>query len=87
MRLKGCVQNSLRVLDYIASALGTDTVISLMSQFTPNGEGEPRRKLGKLEYKVVKEINLSSSALISNPFFVCALRSNARREFSTRLSY
>ncbi len=53
--LPGCVQNSLRVLDYIASALGTDTVISLMSQFTPNGEGEPRRKLGKLEYKVVKE--------------------------------
>lgn len=53
--LPGCVQNSLRVLDYIASALGTDTVISLMSQFTPNGEGELNRRISRLEYKIVKE--------------------------------
>lgn len=53
--LPDCVQNSLCVLDFIAEALGTDTVISLMSQFTPNGVGEPARRLNKLEYKIVKE--------------------------------
>lgn len=53
--LPGYVQNSLRVLDIIASELGTDTVISVMSQFTPNGVGGPERKLKKIEYKLVTE--------------------------------
>ncbi|MCM1367867.1 MAG: radical SAM protein [Roseburia sp.] len=53
--LPGHVDNSLRVLDWIAAELGTDTVISLMSQFTPNGVGEPSRKISKLEYRIVTE--------------------------------
>lgn len=46
---------SVKVLDFIAQNLGTDTVISLMSQFTPNGVGEPSARLKKLEYKFVAE--------------------------------
>lgn len=53
--LPGHVDNSLRVLDWIAAELGTDTVISIMSQFTPNGVGAPTRGLNKLEYKIVTE--------------------------------
>ena len=53
--LPGHVQNSITVLDTIADSLGTDTVISLMSQFTPNGVGEPNRPLKKIEYKLVAE--------------------------------
>lgn len=47
------VENSIRALDWIAQNLGTDTTISLMSQFTPNGVGKPDKKLSKLEYKIV----------------------------------
>jgi len=53
--LPGHADNSLRVLDFIAAELGTDTVISLMSQFTPNGIGAPHARLKKLEYKRVCE--------------------------------
>lgn len=53
--LPDAVQNSIKVLDFIASTLGTDTVLSLMSQFTPNGAGEPNRRLRKIEYKIVQE--------------------------------
>ena len=53
--LPGCAADSVRVLDFIAEELGTDTVISLMSQFTPNGVGEPAERLKKLEYKLVVE--------------------------------
>ncbi len=53
--LPGCVEDSKRVLDFIASELGTDTCISLMSQFTPNGVGAPDAKLKKIEYKIVVE--------------------------------
>lgn len=53
--IPGEVHNSLAVLDVIAAELGTDTVISVMSQFTPNGDGEPSRRLNKLEYKLVTE--------------------------------
>lgn len=49
------VKNSLAVLDSIKKYLGTDTVLSLMSQFTPNGVGEPSAPLGKIEYKIVVE--------------------------------
>lgn len=53
--LPGHVENSIKVLDIIASALGTDTVVSVMSQFTPNGRGEPSVKLKPIEYKIVVE--------------------------------
>ncbi len=53
--LPGHVKNSIDVLDAIKSAVGTDTVLSLMSQFTPNGVGKPDIKLKKLEYKAVCE--------------------------------
>lgn len=49
------VKNSIAVLDTIKSCLGEDTVISLMSQFTPNGVGEPNKRLRKIEYKLVVE--------------------------------
>lgn len=53
--LPGCAEDSLRVLDTIKSRWGADTVVSLMSQFTPNGVGEPSVRLKKLEYKLVCE--------------------------------
>ncbi|MCH5159044.1 MAG: radical SAM protein [Clostridiales bacterium] len=53
--LPGQVENSIKALDSIAAELGTDTVISLMSQFTPNGQGEPNVRLKKIEYKIVAE--------------------------------
>ena len=53
--LPGGASDSIRVLDFIAAELGADTVISLMSQFTPNGVGEPSEKLKRLEYKLVVE--------------------------------
>lgn len=53
--LPGHAADSMRALDFIKNELGADTVISLMSQFTPNGVGEPARKLKPLEYKLVVE--------------------------------
>lgn len=53
--LPGCARDSMKILDFIAAELGTDTVISLMSQFTPNGVGAPDVPLKKLEYKLVAE--------------------------------
>lgn len=51
--LPGAVSNSIAVLDAIAKYIGTDVILSLMSQFTPNGVGEPNEKLKKIEYKLV----------------------------------
>ena len=53
--LPGQAENSLRALDDIKRIAGSDTVLSLMSQFTPNGAGEPSAKLKKIEYKIVAE--------------------------------
>lgn len=53
--LPECAEDSKRVLDFIAAELGTDTFISLMSQFTPNGVGEPSVRLKRIEYKIVAE--------------------------------
>ncbi|MDE7463875.1 MAG: radical SAM protein, partial [Clostridiales bacterium] len=53
--LPGCAKDSMNVLDFVAGELGTDTYISLMSQFTPNGVGEPTARLSKIEYKIVAE--------------------------------
>lgn len=53
--LPGCVENSIAAVDRLADAVGTDTVISIMSQFTPNGVGEPSVPLNRIEYKIVVE--------------------------------
>lgn len=53
--LPRCVQNSLDVLEIIKSTVGTDVILSLMSQFTPNGVGEPTERLKNIEYKIVCE--------------------------------
>ncbi len=53
--LPDLVKNSVEALDTIAREVGTDVVLSLMSQFTPNGDGEPDRPLNKIEYKIVAE--------------------------------
>lgn len=65
--LPGHAENSLKALDDIAKTLGTDTVISLMSQFTPNGIGEPSGRLKKIEYKLVTEHALKLG--FSNGYF------------------
>lgn len=53
--LPGRVENSLFALDVIAERAGTNTILSLMSQFTPNGVGEPSARLKKIEYKIAVE--------------------------------
>lgn len=53
--LPGYIENSIGVLDAVKKHLGENTVISLMSQFTPNGVGEPSKALSKIEYKIVVE--------------------------------
>ncbi len=53
--LPGHIENSIKTLDAIAAELGNDTVISIMSQFTPNGVGEPSVRLKKIEYRIVAE--------------------------------
>lgn len=53
--LPGCIEDSKKVLDFVAGELGSDTYISLMSQFTPNGAGEPSKRLTRIEYKIVAE--------------------------------
>ena len=50
--LPGNVKDSLRVLDFIADEIKCPFV-SIMSQFTPNGHGELKRKLTPLECKAV----------------------------------
>lgn len=55
--LPNAVQNSKDVLDFIATDLGRDTIVSIMSQYTPCGAavGHPvfGRRLKPLEYKIV----------------------------------
>lgn len=52
--LPGYINNSFGVLDMIKDAVGTDTTLSLMSQFTPTGNSKTiTRKLKPLEYKAV----------------------------------
>ncbi len=61
------VDNSIKALDIIKEYLGADTVISLMSQFTPNGTGEPNAKLKKIEYKIAA--NHAMSLGFKNGYF------------------
>lgn len=65
--LPGHIENSLHALDIIANEIGTDTVLSLMSQFTPNGVGAPDRSLKRIEYKIVAEHALKLG--FSNGYF------------------
>lgn len=53
--LPGHVDNSIAALDFVAKELGRDTVVSIMSQFTPNGVGEPSARLKRIEYKIAAE--------------------------------
>lgn len=50
--LPGHVKDSMQILDYIAHNI-PNPFISIMSQFTPNGRGEFKRKITPLEYKTV----------------------------------
>lgn len=50
--LPGEIENSLKVLDVIKENF-PDRMISLMSQFTPNGKSKLSRKLNPIEYKAV----------------------------------
>jgi len=56
-------EDSLKVLKWIADNMGTDTILSLMSQYTPHGRAsefpEIARKLKPLEYKRVYNYMLS----------------------------
>lgn len=58
MILPGQIEDSKKVLEWIKENLGTQTFVSLMSQYTPHGQAknydEINRKLKPLEYKLVK---------------------------------
>lgn len=55
--LPNCLQNSKDVLSWIKENLGTDTIISIMSQYTPYGKALGNDKIGRklkpIEYKIV----------------------------------
>ncbi|MBQ7596643.1 MAG: radical SAM protein [Clostridia bacterium] len=55
--LPGNISQSIKVLDVIAETFGTDTIVSLMSQYTPFGEAKNlpplNRRITKREYKTV----------------------------------
>lgn len=56
--LPNCIEDSKKVLEDIKSILGSDAIVSLMSQYIPVGEAknfaELNRKLKPIEYKIVK---------------------------------
>ena len=51
------IQNSKDVLSWVAENMGTDTVVSIMNQYTPFGQAMQHkvigRKLKPIEYKIV----------------------------------
>ena len=47
------IENSLKVIDYIAENL-PNRIVSVMSQFTPTPKSSMKRKLTPLEYKIVQ---------------------------------
>ena len=52
--LPGLLENSKDVLDYFADSFERGSVmLSLMSQYTPNGFGGPKRRLTEAEYREV----------------------------------
>lgn len=63
--LPGHVKNSLEVLDVFAKEF-KERKLSLMSQFTPNGKDELKRKITPIEYKTV--LNHLEKLEISNGY-------------------
>ena len=61
--LPGNISQTIKLLDLIADNFSNDTVISLMSQYTPCGRAEEyptiNRRISKREYKTVKDRLLS----------------------------
>ena len=57
--LPGNISQSIKVLDAIADNFGKDTIVSLMSQYTPFGEAKNyptiNRRISKREYKTVRD--------------------------------
>ncbi len=55
--LPGNISQSIKVLDFLKENFGNDTIISLMSQYTPCGEAEKyptiNRRISKREYNTV----------------------------------
>lgn len=55
------MDNSIKVIDWLANNISHDTIISLMSQYTPNvGESRLNRRVKPLEYKILCERLLKS---------------------------
>lgn len=55
------MDNSIKVIDWLADNFSHDTIISLMSQYTPNvGESRLNRRVKPLEYKILCERLLKS---------------------------
>lgn len=54
--LPNCLQNTKKILDWVASNLGTNTIFSLMNQYTPFGKAIGNKTIGRklkaLEYKI-----------------------------------
>lgn len=54
--LPGEMDNSIKVIDWLAENISHETIISLMSQYTPNvGESSLNRHIKPLEYKILCE--------------------------------
>lgn len=54
--LPGEINNSIKVIDWLTENMPRDTVVSLMSQFTPNvGESRLKRIIKPIEYKILCE--------------------------------
>lgn len=55
--LPGNISQSMKVVDYICDQFGNDTIVSLMSQYTPCGDAENyptiNRRISKREYDTV----------------------------------
>lgn len=68
--LPDCLQNSKDVLYWIANNLGKETIVSIMSQYTPYGKavGHSRigRKLKPVEYKII--VNFAQKLGLENAY-------------------
>ena len=55
--LPGNISQSIKALDFVADRLGNETIVSLMSQYTPCGKSEEyptiNRRISKREYATV----------------------------------
>ena len=64
--LPGQVKDSFKILDFIKAEINSP-IISLMSQFTPTGNGRLNRKITPLEYKTV--LSHAQKLGLENGFF------------------